>query len=256
MFTIEDFEKINGYSNRYKGWGFEDDDLLLRCREVGLELDTENYRTVSWDKKVVKFNGEQSAVRLPNTINYVRPFTIIATFFPDKLKCNPSDITDEFSPFGIPGYDLNITYTSFSRLKFEFFLKNNVPVDITSDYIPQLPVQVIATVNPKKKRTGLYINGKQVELKYWGDTSLKEYRKEPYMYIGASDPNRKLKQKYFNGYISNIGILNTELTIVDAKRLFLADHNKPLPDVADFLQDKWVSYYDASNFQIGDKDYW
>ena len=31
MFPVEDFEKINGYSNKYWAWGYEDDDLLLRC---------------------------------------------------------------------------------------------------------------------------------------------------------------------------------------------------------------------------------
>ena len=31
MFPIDLFEKIDGYSNKYWGWGYEDDDLLLRC---------------------------------------------------------------------------------------------------------------------------------------------------------------------------------------------------------------------------------
>jgi len=30
LFPIMDFIKINGYSNKYWGWGYEDDDLLLR----------------------------------------------------------------------------------------------------------------------------------------------------------------------------------------------------------------------------------
>jgi predicted glycosyltransferase involved in capsule biosynthesis len=50
MFPIEDFEKINGYSNKYWGWGFEDDDLLYRCKINELDLDTikikKNYSTI------------------------------------------------------------------------------------------------------------------------------------------------------------------------------------------------------------------
>ena len=42
MFTIEDFEKINGYSNKYWAWGYEDTDLLLRCKHHGLDLDLLN----------------------------------------------------------------------------------------------------------------------------------------------------------------------------------------------------------------------
>ena len=33
MFPIDLFKKVNGYSNEYWGWGFEDDDLLMRLTE-------------------------------------------------------------------------------------------------------------------------------------------------------------------------------------------------------------------------------
>jgi len=38
MFNKEDFEKVNGFSNEYWGWGGEDDDLRLRCVKEGLEI--------------------------------------------------------------------------------------------------------------------------------------------------------------------------------------------------------------------------
>ena len=34
----DDFERINGYSNDYWGWGYEDDDLRTRCQRAGLAL--------------------------------------------------------------------------------------------------------------------------------------------------------------------------------------------------------------------------
>jgi len=37
-FDRADFERVNGYSNDYWGWGYEDDDLRTRCQHAGLAL--------------------------------------------------------------------------------------------------------------------------------------------------------------------------------------------------------------------------
>ena len=39
LFTREQYELVNGRSNNYWGWGYEDDDLLFRCKEAGLPID-------------------------------------------------------------------------------------------------------------------------------------------------------------------------------------------------------------------------
>lgn len=38
LFNCTDFEKVNGFSNNYWGWGAEDDDLHRRCQHAGLEI--------------------------------------------------------------------------------------------------------------------------------------------------------------------------------------------------------------------------
>jgi hypothetical protein len=39
LFSRTDFSDVNGYSNGYAGWGFEDTDLHIRCLTVGLEIE-------------------------------------------------------------------------------------------------------------------------------------------------------------------------------------------------------------------------
>ena len=43
MFPVELFKKVNGYSNEYWGWGFEDDDLLMRLTEQNILTDFKTY---------------------------------------------------------------------------------------------------------------------------------------------------------------------------------------------------------------------
>lgn len=250
MFTVEDFEKINGYSNKYKGWGFEDDDLLLRCREVNLDLEVEPYRVPGINKRLPYFNGKDSYVKIKNNFTTVRPFSFVTTFIPDPVECNPSEITDEFAVFGIPGEDLNLSYNSFSTYKFELFLKNKVPVAITSDYLPNMPIQAVVNINPRLKRMQFFINGKEVNTKYWGHGGIKLYEDEPFIYIGVADPNRETKQKYFKGYISNFGILHGELSLKEIRKLFLSDPDLPLTDTNPELDVRWKAYFDSSMFSV------
>lgn len=63
LFTKEQVEKINGYSNEYWDWGQEDDDLFWRCYFEGLTtgriIKTEN------EKSVANFNGLNSSIYFP-----------------------------------------------------------------------------------------------------------------------------------------------------------------------------------------------
>ena len=72
IFNKEHFEWINGYSNKYWGWGFEDDDLLYRCRKKGVPL-AEQYTVSSKDKtprysNVMEFHGDDY-LEIKNTVS-------------------------------------------------------------------------------------------------------------------------------------------------------------------------------------------
>lgn len=46
-FSRADFERVNGYSNCYAGWGYEDSDLLLRVVRLGMRLESRPGRFLS-----------------------------------------------------------------------------------------------------------------------------------------------------------------------------------------------------------------
>jgi len=51
-FSSSDFKRINGYPNTFWGWGGEDDELQLRCQNIGLKWD--------WPRGVSNNNGNGS----------------------------------------------------------------------------------------------------------------------------------------------------------------------------------------------------
>ena len=63
LFTKEQAERTNGYSNDYWDWGQEDDDLFWRCHFE--EMTTGRTIRVDNNKTIAKFDGEKSAIFIP-----------------------------------------------------------------------------------------------------------------------------------------------------------------------------------------------
>jgi hypothetical protein len=63
LFTKEQVEKTNGYSNDYWDWGQEDDDLFWRCYFEGYTTGRV-IKTIK-DKKIANFNGNTSLITIP-----------------------------------------------------------------------------------------------------------------------------------------------------------------------------------------------
>ena len=62
IFPIDDFEKINGYSNEYWGWGAEDDDVYRRVTVKGLTPCRKQgrYRSLQHDRFIPSFQYNQN----------------------------------------------------------------------------------------------------------------------------------------------------------------------------------------------------
>ena len=64
LFSKEQIEKTNGYSNDYWDWGMEDDDLFWRCVLEGYANDT-YMDSPSTIQNYLSFNGKNSFVKIP-----------------------------------------------------------------------------------------------------------------------------------------------------------------------------------------------
>jgi xylosylprotein 4-beta-galactosyltransferase len=68
LFNTSDFAKVNGYSNSYLGWGFEDTDLLHRCIASGLTIEhrDDTFRSLSHAHRGLTAGGTWTAEALRN----------------------------------------------------------------------------------------------------------------------------------------------------------------------------------------------
>ena len=87
MFLIEDYYHINGYSNKYWGWGYEDDDLLWRCKENFTDFNTKELPLNSHSSAALELNGYTSKVTMPKPFR-LKNYTILCSFEPNEIQCN------------------------------------------------------------------------------------------------------------------------------------------------------------------------
>lgn len=202
MFTAEDFIKINGYSNKYWGWGFEDDDLLLRCKFKDIDLDNLKIKNKGKRGKGLKFNGINSFVECQNIIDLNYDATFFISFYPENTVFDHTKESDEFTTFSIPGWDFATCYNSFSRYNFCAFDSNKQPYYINSEIKAPYKTNMTVVLNKNEKYFKVYQDGKLL-----GQTenfkNLFLYRKEPIFYLGVGKPNREKIPNFFRGTIDS-----------------------------------------------------
>jgi len=255
LFPIEDFRKINGYSNKYRGWGFEDNDLLYRCEKNNIKLDKKTYRSYSEEGKALQFNGINSHVAIPNIFAFVRPVSFFVSFSVDNIKCNNNEITDEYAVFSVPGEDLNLSYNSFKTYKFELFLINKDIISITSKTLPNMPARAIITIDPKDRLVKFYLNGLKIGEETWTKYGLKKYNTEQFLYLGVGDPKREEKQKWFRGTVDEFAAYNKILTDEEIRDLSIKNQDKLNSNFSRYSsKDDLYCYYRADEYDIVDLD--
>ena len=202
LFPIDDFEKIDGYSNKYWGWGYEDDDLRLRCDEKGIPLKKHKIKNFKPNGQSLKLNGVDAFVKVKNTIDFRSNFSIFISFYPDKLYLNHEKKSDEFTAFSIPGYDFGIGYTSFSRYNFCLFDSGIRPYFVNSNIKTNYKTNMVVTFDSMNNEIKVYQDGEFLGVTGWFK-KLYPYNRQKYYYLGVGDPNREKIPNFFKGYIDS-----------------------------------------------------
>jgi hypothetical protein len=250
LFPVNSFKQINGYTNKFYGWGFEDDDLLLRCLENHIELDGVEVLQRGREGVTIDFNGQDSMVAIPNRLSSSRNFSIFVSFGYDKIGTSKEVITDNNSIFSIPGFDTTLTVNSFFDLTFQFWKKDLSSIALHTKGLQTGRFNAVITGDVKGANNNttnyippiikFYVNGIKV-----GENTfdkLSNIQNSSYIYLGVGNPEREEKRNWFNGNIDTFALYNSTLT--DDEILELSSNlTHSLFTLSS--ADKLVSYYDG-----------
>ena len=244
MFPIESFDKINGYSNKYWGWGYEDTDLLLRCVKNDIELNTLKIKNMGRKGQTLKFNGKNSYVECDNVIDFYDSATLFVSFFPEKLQLNHTKESDEFTVFSVPGYDFAICYNSFSRYNFCAFDTKLNALYVNSNIKTNYKTNMVITIDSVNNILSVYQDGVFI-----GSTQtyrkLYKYKLQNSFYLGVGNLERDLTPNYFKGTIDSFAYYNELLSEDEIKEISNDNSDLNQYKTGRFLK----TYYDANNIQ-------
>lgn len=239
LFPMNVFEKINGYSNDYWGWGYEDDDILYRCDINDVVLDRKYLPMVNGNTAALKFNGYNAYVELKNVIDGSENQTIFVSFYPDDIKCDHEKYDDTYTIFSVPGSELRISYNSYSRYNFEIYNDMGDVIYFNSDIKKNYKTNICVTIDNTNKVIKMYQDGILVGEKTF-TRELYNYGQHRKMYLGTSDP--EAKENNFLGLINTFAVYSK---VLDEKEISEIAKNKFFG-----LTQNFGEYGSADNLQV------
>ncbi len=252
LFNVHDYKLVNGYSNEYWGWGFEDDDLLYRCIQRNIPLDKVSYGIP--DKNYLinyfKFDGKTSYIKIPyknfHSI-FTSDFTLSIKLKPEDSKTSLNETFDEYYAVSIPGRNTGISYTSFKRYKTEVWTKDDKSKSIQSDILGEVWSHLVLV--KEDNIISFYMNGELIDTQTLSEL-LYEYDND-YFYIGVGNPTLDSKQFYFKGLIAEFAIWNIALDNDNINEVYENSLYKSIiNDYRKYNKSKYLKcYYDFKNFK-------
>ena len=234
VFSKEQVEKTNGYSNDYWDWGMEDDDLFWRCVQEGYADKTKlDFGGV---KRVGYFNGENSKINFrPNReqrASISNSHTISVLVKADQQIEKTAiwligDTERKFVEYPIlrkPGYDWGLSFNNsraYTAMMWDR-VKNHL-----YQWIKRYENQwswITMAVDADNKLMHFYLNGRESDARLGTGTAsplqyndeLKRYGMEPFS-IGHSSTHGG--DIYFKGNIADVKLWDRCLTYDEVKNL-------------------------------------
>ena len=207
IFPIYDFREVDGYSNKYWDWGYEDTDLLFRCKKHDIHLNSIKIKNMGHHKKALRFNGVDSYVTGRNIFDLDDNLTFFVSFFPDDILCDHTKEVDYYTIFSMPGYDTSISFNSFSRYNFCTFDEDKNALYINSNIKTNYKTNICVTVDNDNKiirafQDGIFIGDVKI------NKPLLSYSYERFFYLGVGEPNRLGDERFFKGYFTTFAVLS------------------------------------------------
>lgn len=228
LFTKEQVERTNGYSNEYWDWGMEDDDLFWRCIREGYVDERFLDSSVKYSR-YVHYNGKNAGTVItehPLVPDQSHTVSILCRAYQQPGKIPIFLIGDknkrfvEYPIIRIPGYDYGLSFNNSRAISFQFWDKENNHNYMWGKRFENQWTWVTVTVDADKKEVSLFLNGKQVSEELGEgskspvsfNNSLKKYE-TPHIYIGVTsslpsyDPG-----KYGKVDVAEVKLYNRVLT--------------------------------------------
>ena len=259
LFSKEQVERTNGYSNDYWDWGMEDDDLFWRCVLEGYtKTDVMDYTTEP--QSFLSFNGKGSHIEIPctrqlrNLTSRSHTISVLVRAHQQEEKVPiwlVGDMDRRFCEYPIlrrPGYDYGLSYNNSRTYTAQLW--NNQRNHIYQWMKNYENRWAWITLVVDENKIHFYMNGKESDAR-WGtgthspqefEGMLKRYGNKSY-YLGTttSVPDDE-PSKWFSGDIADVRMWNRALTSEEVSNI----HN----EVED---DGLILHYDFKDGLVMDK---
>ena len=188
LFPVEDFEKVNGFSNMYWGWGFEDDDLRHRCVKNNIYFKKSLYKSKFSKRSTHYFNGINAYCNINNNIRFKKDFTLNISVTVNDMVLDVSNKSDKYTIFNIQGYDFDISYTSFNRFQLQFWDDKDNFYQIFSEVQPSRFAHLTVKHESNINKISFFIDGVKVGEEKM-ESKIRNYSKQRDIFIGSDYMN-------------------------------------------------------------------